>query len=414
MTILKVQYKDEIRRITLDNGSLTLSNLTTKVHQMFPLLTDFVLQYRDDDGIIADILTDEELNRGVTSANSKFPPIFRVNVVEGTLENPLPTNTSTTVVAEVSNESSSSEEEEKQETQNQEVEQPAVSDNATGTVCSHCQTDIGAADFSFKCINCFDFLLCKDCESNAEHDTSHLMVKLRVPVQNLSLKQQLIFTRYVMDSEQKKLAAQQKLELLKCIKTKDLETKIKNKEDRIRARKERIRRRIQAKKKLDEKAKRVCSKKCTKKGKNNKKLVAALPIPVTAEPLAQPELEEVVFEAPELEEEITPVENILIFFDDVEDEAGQPKEIDYIGSKEQVESWDLYKSFTDTVTSAVSGVANALSPNAEDHRIQGIAFRQKLDALEGMGFTDRNRNIILLVKNLASLEATVGELLEAN
>jgi len=213
-----------------------------------------------------------------------------------------------------------------------------------------------------------------------------------------------------------------KVEILKSIKTKDLETKMKNKEERIRARKDRIRRRIQAKKKLDEKAKRV-TKKCSKKSKANKKS-AALPVPVTAEPLSQPELEEVVFQTPDSEVEVTPVEVVVVSFDDFsvsepEEQSNETDVVDFVEVDEpqpesEEKSWDLYRSFTDTVNSAVSGVTNALNPTAEDHRIQGIAFRQKLDALEGMGFTDKNRNILLLVKNLASLESTVSELVETS
>ena len=48
--------------------------------------------------------------------------------------------------------------------------------------------------------------------------------------------------------------------------------------------------------------------------------------------------------------------------------------------------------------------------NVNDYRIQGIAFQNKLDQLEAMGFTDRSRNMILLAKNLANLERTVEDL----
>jgi len=85
---------------------------------------------------------------------------------------------------------------------------------------------------------------------------------------------------------------------------------------------------------------------------------------------------------------------------------------------EQEQSWsvlDIMNSFYRvTNTSGTARTAEAEPQiNVNDYRIQGISFRQKLDELESMGFTDRNRNIVVLVKHLANLERAVEELVSS-
>jgi len=448
-TTLKVQLYDEIRRVTVDTSRIKLDDLEIKVRGMFPQLSDFVLQYKDEDGTNNDIVTDSDLSIAFTKALAKYPPLLRISVDAGrskVLANP--TNpvdeplleTIDEIITAVSDDS----------------EDGSSSSTVSSSSCSNCNNKIGWV--YYKCINCIDTLLCESCESIGVHDCTHLLVKLRIPFESLPLKQQLVFTEYVLNQDHKLAANQKKKELRRMIRAKE---KIQSKAERVKARKERIRRRFEVKKKLDEKAKRT-TKKVVPKAKKTKKVVKKEGIPATvSEPVPQPLVEEIVndlFVSPEaipvpVPETVPEIVSAPVLFDSAlfgVEEIEEPviaeqtqkieelvdipqieevddlvicetKEIDLpVEEKKDDQAWNFYdvvsgsiKDIGDTLSSTVSGVTTALTPSPEDHRIQGIAFRQKLDALESMGFTDRNRNILLLVKNLASLETTVDELVSS-
>eukprot|EP01089_Gocevia_fonbrunei_P009171 TRINITY_DN2117_c0_g1_i2.p1 TRINITY_DN2117_c0_g1~~TRINITY_DN2117_c0_g1_i2.p1 ORF type:complete len:429 (-),score=124.29 TRINITY_DN2117_c0_g1_i2:63-1349(-) len=422
MTILKVQLRDEIRRVTIDGLTIQLEDLENKVRGMFPHLDDFLLQYTDADNTTCDIFNDDDLTLALMSANTKQPPILRLNIQEGSSRSAI-RQEAAALASSIMDEPALLESSEEGASPSDLYDVDASSAN-----CSFCNESIGW--ISFKCVNCMDILLCEDCESNAVHDCTHLLVKLRIPFETLPLKQQLIFTEHILNQEHRSIANQKRKELRKMIRTKE---KVQTKADRVKARKERIRRRFEAKKKLDEKAKRSVKKSVgkSKKSKKNPKKEGVLA--TVDEPAPQPLVDEID------DGFVTLVESPLPTVEEIEEPivAEQPERLEEIAEvpsleeaevdpivteeeleeeEEEEEAWGFYDMITglkgigETLGSTVAGVLSSSEDSEEQHRIQGIAFRQKLEALETMGFTDKNKNILLLVKHLANLEATVDDL----
>jgi len=96
-----------------------------------------------------------------------------------------------------------------------------------------------------------------------------------------------------------------------------------------------------------------------------------------------------------------------------EDETEEEENIEELKEKEEEEEEDEEEEEWVTMLQNVSDKFtkwwNAPKENAK-FSSQELAFKQKLDALEAMGFKDRNMNTWLLVKHLANLEKTVAEL----
>jgi hypothetical protein len=441
MTILKVQLYDEIRRVTIDSLTIGLEDLENKVRGMFPHLDEFLLQYKDADDNMCDILNDDDLTLALMSANTKQPPILRLSIQVGSSRFAIQ-ESSTTLSSSVMDEPALLESSEEGVSAPSDLYDDANELNSSN--CSLCNETIGW--ISFKCVNCMDLILCEECESKAVHDCTHLLVKLRIPFETLPLKQQLIFTEHILNQEQRSIANQKRKELRKMIRTKE---KIQTKADRVKARKERIRRRFEAKKKLDEKAKRS-AKKSSSKSKKSKKNTKKEGVPATVdEPAPQPLVDDIdgfVNIGSTIESSFfddiayieAPVESPLPTVEEIEEPvvAEQPERIEEIAEvpslvenepliedaeaeeKQEEDVWGFYdmisglKGIGETLGSTVAGVLSS-SEDEEQHRIQGIAFRQKLEALESMGFADKNKNILLLVKHLANLEATVDDLVSS-
>jgi len=432
MTILKVQYLEEIRRITLDKHCISLVELEIKLRYMFPQLRYFTLAFRDDDGNdTVNILSEEDLLLGFAQANARQPPILRI-IVSDVNTTTTTTTTEKIVVKLEDNGPSESVEIEEEGTTN------AFSEDESA-FCSHCIQKFVYGAARFKCINCLDIVLCEECEAKCVHNPIHLLVKLRSP--DLSLKQQLIFTSHIEDSKERAAAKNKKKEIRKAMKEEKIQ-EMKKKEERIKSRKERLRRRNLARKKLEETKR---DKRRIKKEKKQIGIAVADVVP-TVElesavllnniPSVEPtsvdaagvltqsilaSLEELIpspvaqeiegTSAAVVEETVVPIE---------EASGDQPKEIvpqtepepSTNDGTENTEPWSIYNMIS-SFRLLPARDENTQQVNISDYRIAGIAFRQKLDELERMGFTDRNRNIVVLVKHLSNLERAVEELVSS-
>jgi len=288
----------------------------------------------------------------------------------------------------------------------------------------------------YKCMNCLEVVLCELCESKCVHNPIHLLVKLRIPTDQLSLEQQLIFTSHIEDCKERAKAKAQKKEIRKAMRKEKIE-EIKKKQERIKARKERIRRRALARKKMAETKR---EKARAKKEKKQSAVPEVVPLVGLESAVVNslPSVEQPVEAAGVLTSIVDPIppEEVIAsesvtetVIEDVkqqeppkEDAPNQSEGTLSIDAPqlvaEQEQSWsvlDIMNSFYRmTNTSGTARTAEAEPQiNVNDYRIQGISFRQKLDELESMGFTDRNRNIVVLVKHLANLERAVEELVSS-
>jgi len=423
MTILKVQYLEEIRRITLEKYCISLVELENKIRYMFPQLRYFTLAFRDDDGNnTVNILSDEDLLLGFAQANARQPPILRIIVSDVNTS-----NTENFVVKLEDNGPSESAETEGEGT-------TTTSSEDESAFCSYCIQKFVYGAARFKCINCLDIVLCEECESKCVHNAIHLLVKLRSP--NLSLKQQLIFTSHIEDSKERVAAKNKKKEIRKAMKEERMQEQRK-KEDRIKARKERLRRRNLARKKLEEtkRDKRLRIKK-EKKQRAVSDVVPTLELESAVLLNNMPSVEFTCVEAAgvldSLEEQVSSpvvqeiegtsvavVEETVVPIEEAS--VDQPTEIDPPQTEpepaanngtEDTEPWSIY-NIVSSFRLLPGRDDNTQQVNISDYRIAGISFRQKLDELERMGFTDRNRNIVVLVKHLANLERAVEELVSS-
>jgi len=313
-------------------------------------------------------------------------------------------------------------------------------------MCSHCQSAFVDPVARYKCINCLEVVLCESCEAKSVHNPIHLLVKLRQPISDLSLKQQLIFTSHIEDEKEKALAKAQNKAIRRAMREAK-EASQKKKEERLKARKERMKRRTIVRiKKLEENREKREKLRLKKKGKKHSQSAASgasvdvIPlVPLQNAVLHIPSVEPtsiassvgllhafvdpVEDPAPqEIVEEVTEFEEIVDLNNNVESND-QPKESDLSSVtvvdveapqfvEEQEQSWSVFNLMTGFK------VLTGLTPenqivNVNDYRIQGIAFSKKLEELEAMGFADRNKNIVVLMKHLSNLERAVEELISS-
>jgi len=402
MTILKVQYLEEIRRVTLDKHCISLSELENKVRYMFPQLYSFSLAFRDDDGNnIIDIKTEEDLLLGFAQANARQPPILRIIV-------------STVDKAEVKIEDNAPSESAETEGEGTST---VSEDESVIHSCSSCSETFDSIAVRYKCINCLDVVLCESCESKSVHNPIHLLVKLRLPCNQLALKQQLIFTSHIEDSKEKAAAKSQRKDIRKAMRQ-ERAKELKKKEERINARRDRLRRGMirQNRNKKEKKRRRLPEVLPLVEPEETSSVVPPVvdPVPVEAaagvlaieetavsEPVSEPVVaeEDTVVEPPK--EVDVPVES--------ESDTVVPV-VDTQFVEEQEQSWSLSNLMSGF--RLLPGAPREATPQVDvsDYRIQGISFVQKLEELENMGFTDKNRNILVLVKHLANLERAVEEL----
>jgi len=76
----KLTNDDETRRFTEQTEQLTYSTMHQRAATLFALDTPFKLQYRDDEGDVITMSTDEEMLEAVSLAVAAKPPVLRVSV----------------------------------------------------------------------------------------------------------------------------------------------------------------------------------------------------------------------------------------------------------------------------------------------------------------------------------------------
>jgi len=227
--------------------------------------------------------------------------------------------------------------------------------------CSVCRVQLG--NVYFKCLNCVSGELCEECERKELHNEQHLLVKLRCPLSALPAKQQLVFERHIEEN-----ASQ-------------------HKEKR-------------SKKRVIKQLRRVASDAETKPI-----LLAGEVVPIETEDNmlmsdfqlvkeATPTNDSIVVEEPPVG---FPCDSIII----VEENPEQPK----VEEQPEVEVNTEKKEPTSEEKPTV--------PEQPREEPKPHLFKQNLNRLVDMGFTDHDRNIRLLVKHVGDLEATVEELLHS-
>lgn len=478
--ILKVQLKDEIRRVSLNvTDTFTLAELEAKVVGMFPQLQDFVMQMRNPStDELQLIYTEKNLSEILDQVRSTHPPILRLCIIEGqtrpqpacaeivtapeiTLER-AELRVHSTDEEEVEEEGDDEEEEEEVEIEMVEIEHEPGSVNSSvdvseeiaqepDSVCSFCKSYIGEDScfqkVRFKCVNCMD-VLCDFCEEQEVHDPSHLLVKLRVPVSRLPLKQQIVFVSHIEDQQQRDDARQKRKELRRVLKE---ERREKRRQERLNAKKarklarqmERKQRRMERKQQKEQERQLAEAINETEAQLEEFAVAAHVladaiqsppeeALPQTEVPEDLPSLEVVIDpmtvsqELPDLvdsarasdeqEEEFYEEEGEYEELNEDEDEDEDEEEEE----GEEEEEWNVSSMMEgfqvvtpgEQQAAAAAGTAEA-TRNLNTLRIKGLALREKLQALEQMGFGDRRRNIYLLVKNFASLEGAVAELVSS-
>jgi len=461
--ILKVQLRDEIRRVSLNVADkMEITELEAKVVHMFPQLQDFIMMMRNPSTEdLQPIFTNSQLETILSLVRAVRPPILRITVLEGQKRpevdaaelvsgaEPSLSRAEVRVLSadeeeEVEEEGDDEGEEEIEEEEDEEIEEgedatPATLSssedetepaNEPDSICSNCKSYIGEESCfekaRYKCINCVD-VLCDYCEENQLHDPSHLLVKLRVPVDQLPLKQQIVFVSHIEDPTLRNDARIKRKELRTALKA---ERRERRKQERLNAKKE---------KKLARRAERKQARLARKQKELDKKLAVAMieaqaqleefaivaqtlaeAVECPEEALPQAEVEDIpaLVEAEtslpeptyeEMPQLVNGMEVEVLQEEIVEEEEIPQEELEF---DEEDWSEELTDGFEVVFPKEVTPLEITGTPQVDlsAHRIAGLAFREKLDAMEKMGFGDRSKNIFLLVKHLASLEGAVAEL----
>jgi len=382
LPVLKVEWKDELRRIALEPGQkLSLAALTTKLGAMFSLCDEsFSLAYRDTvQGPLVPLLSDEDCEKAFRGATQKHPPILRIVI---------------SAPAEV-------------------LAVPSVSEE-TKIICDVCLLDREGP--YYKCINCLEFEMCEECELKGSHNEGHLLVKLRKPLSSFPLKQQLIFKDHVEDQAQKLLAREQKRLMQQQAKEAALERKKRKEEERRR--------------KLEEKAKKLVEKKVRAqrkktKGKPKKTSCAVATVEDPASCVAADTPSDLNVSQLLTEFQLVPragPENTEILDEDVLTEVAiwesSVVETNLEEKTPAQEQPQEQKPLEEEKTSAQEQPQEQKPLEEEKSPVEqpqdqkpSHPFKQKLELLADMGFSDTDTNIKLLIKNVGDLEATVEQLL---
>jgi len=201
-TVLKITYKEQMRRITVNDQNLTFAELTNSLGQIFEKLPkNWVLKYVDDEGDEISVSSDKELQEGLRLLKSLKTPTLRFTI------------------ASIKKNKSKEEKEHKDSNNNNDVasalgesiEQiskqfpflevflengqgrrcPFKKDKEEGhcgrrnhrAVCDNCHERIPFPGSRFKCNACPDFDLCEKCYnlSSRPHDNAHTFVEIKDP-----------------------------------------------------------------------------------------------------------------------------------------------------------------------------------------------------------------------------------------
>lgn len=426
--ILKAEYEGEIRRVGFnldeDGAKITLAKLEAKLSQLFAHLP----QPFHISTPTCELRNDADVVLAFAEAAIKKPPLVRLRVTAPVAGGEVVDTTCQIDYTQIPSPAESAGKLPDWAT----LSHPEISH---ARKCRLCKTTL--EEVHFKCLNCLDCEICPRCEEAQLHDASHLLVKMRCPVECLPLKRQLIFKSHIDDPTERLMAREEK----KRLQAKKAEHVNAKKEARDADRKKRAQdklKRIQARKEKtsNKKAKLSSAEKkkatATSKVKRAKK-VMALPVATTAvieqEPVVGAEQSEPVVVA----EPATDVPNeVSSSFIEIQDQE-QPKE-------EEKSDFSLLRllsefqilKFTDTnveqdfkeepseekveielqeirepeeAPEEEQPPAQVEAENEENH------FAKNLRILSEMGFTHREKNIELLVRNMGNLDETINQLL---
>lgn len=98
MTTLIVKITDgtDIRRFTANVADLTFESVQKRTAEAFGLgVKDLKLQYKDDEGDMVTMSSNDEMLEAIGLATSMVPAVLRLNVSKTTTNNPKTTNTTT-------------------------------------------------------------------------------------------------------------------------------------------------------------------------------------------------------------------------------------------------------------------------------------------------------------------------------
>jgi len=369
--------------------------LLQKIAAMFNLENEILLKYMDDEEMVT-LTSDEDCLTALNKAKKRQPPILRV-VVEDSV------------------------------TQQEELISSAPGSmelNCSDATCCICASALTTVHY--KCLNCLNFELCEQCEEARAHDIHHLLVKLRTPISTFPIKQQLLFHDHVEDEAQRKSAKLQKQQLIEEDKRAKLMAreykKLQKEAEKLRKVQER-----EEKKRL-----KLVEKEEKKQANRNRKLAAKVQVE-TASPHdslfwmdvpATTPLNDSLFTQPSAEPEpvpaptsetaeptLSPADDILELLSDFQEvNASLQAPVESVASQE-VELETVTKE--SPVQEEKEEVPQEEMPPQPVEDKNAHPFKQNLERLREMGFTNESKNVKLLVENRGDLEATVEQLLHA-
>jgi len=247
----------------------------------------------------------------------------------------------------------------------QEAETPRVPE--TIALCKNCASVVQSGMAYYKCLNCLSYELCEACEANGSH-AEHLLVKLRQPADSLPREKQLVFLKHIIDPIDRAVAHD--LRQLLC-ETEDNQAAVE--EPKTLPQPEPI---------IGQEVERNLNVSLLMSEFQEVEVVPEAAKPATTvEPSVEREVAafNVIESEPETPVEELPVAETTVIITKEEDKEPAPAPVEPAHEEKKPEK-----------------------PNP---------FKANLEALEQMGFSDRDKNIRALVKHVNNLEAALNELL---
>jgi len=377
--ILKADLNGEIRRVGLNQDEATVEKLEAKLRSIFPQLDDSFLITSSN----KELDHDEAVVEAFSEASASKPHLLRVRI--------LPIRSRTTVPLAL----------EPEYIQIPSAIEPQIAPEpeSVGRECQMCRVPLDGVHF--KCLNCLDFEVCPQCEENQAHVAHHLFVKLRVPVDTLPLKTQLIFKRHLESPIERELARDEKKQLREMARKNRVQEKLR-----------RSQMRLEKKNKLTPSEKKKAT--AISKVKRAKKIPAVL-IPIELQPTQSEKLTAV--EPTAVEPTVPQTVEVTETKDEKEEEAFNMTHFisEFQVLKQETVSQEDVKP--DIELQVIQGASEEQAePKAETPEVEAAPeketpFAKNLKILEDMGFTDREKNIELLVRHVGNLDETINQLL---
>jgi hypothetical protein len=400
--ILKAEFNGEIRRVGLSkDDDATVERLEAKLRTLFPQLGDSFLMTCSG----GDFHNDTDVAQAFVEAAGKKPPLVRISVD--------PTQARRQVV-------SAPADAEYVQIPSPAEPEPAFEESwtsisqALGHKCRLC--DVTLEGVHYKCLNCLDVEICSQCEEAQLHDPSHLFVKMRCHVDSLPLKRQLIFKSHIDNPNEREMAKEEKKKLREM----KIEIDNRKKEAREAERKKKAQeklKRLQARKEIvsNKKAKLTAAEKKKKaaisKVKRAKKVMAVAPVVETVS-------DEVVCAGfVEVPKEESPQEKDFSFLRFISEfhllkEAPKQDEQEQKEEQEEEEKVEIeLQEIREEQKEEVVVLPVEQEEEVKSEEKKESAFAKNLKVLEEMGFTDREKNIELLARNVGNLDETINQLL---